>query len=251
MSFVWVAVMAAGLVGMIVCSKKQRSNPAMQPVSFVMFVVVLIGAFMWLRSTEIIGGGSGASGIVGNELAFWNARGMIAGEFMAKAAPGRKVLVVAEPNYDKDQFVKAMFEAFKKSYGAQEMEIDTIDLPPNAEEDGIPISELMTAKAIKGVIARHADAGLIVFAAGLPEHPNQLGIMNQKDHPAIFLFGRGQVSNKFLAEKIKSGDITGIVLGKSGVKYSTKAAGKEKETFDIRYILVSKDNFDAHKDRFK
>ena len=250
MSFLWVAIMAVGLVGMIVCSKKQRSNPAMQPLSFVMFIVVLIGAFMWLRSTDIIPGG-GATGIVGNELAFQNARGTIAGEFMAKAAPGKKVLVIAEPNFDKDQFVKAMLDAFKKSYGAQEMEIDTIDVPPNAEEDGTPLAELMTAKAVKNVIAKHADAGLIVFVAGLPEHPTQLGLLTQKDHPAIFLFARGQASNKFLAEKIKSGDIAGLIIGKQGVKYSTKAAGKDKDTFDIRYILITKDNIDANKDRFK
>lgn len=250
MSALWVAIMAVGLVGMIVCSKKQRTNPALQPVSFVLFIVVLIGAFMWLRSSDIIPGG-GAKGIVGNELAFQRSRGVVAGEFMAKVAPGKKVLVIAEPNFEKDQFVTAMLEEFKKSYGSSDMEIDTVDVPANAEEEGTPLSELMTAKAIKGLIAKHADAGVILFVAGLPENPGQLGLFSQKNHPAVFLFGRGQATNKYLSEQIKSGNVAGIIIGKQGVKYSTKASGKPQEAFGIRYILVNKDNFEANKDRFK
>ena len=250
MSAVWVAIMAVGLVGMIVCSKKQRTNPALQPVSFVLFVVVLIGAFMWLRSSNILPG-SGAKGIVGNELAFQRARGEVAGELMAKVAPGKKVLVIAEPNFEKDQFVAAMLESFKKAYGGDALEIDTVDLPANAEEEGTPIAELMTAKAVKAVIAKHADAGVILFTSGLPENPTQLGLLSQKDHPAVFLFSRGQASNKYLSEQIKSGNIAGIIIGKPGVKYSTKASGNAKEAFDIRYLLITKDNFDANQERFK
>ena len=37
---VWVGVMVVGLIGMIVCGKMQKSNPAMQPVSIGLFIVV-------------------------------------------------------------------------------------------------------------------------------------------------------------------------------------------------------------------
>ena len=36
--------MFLALAGMIVCSKKQKTNPAMQPIAFVLFIVVVIGA---------------------------------------------------------------------------------------------------------------------------------------------------------------------------------------------------------------
>jgi len=248
MSALWVVIMAVGLVGMIICSKKQRSNPALQPVSFLLFIVVLIGAFMWLRSSDIIGSG-GTSGIVGNEMAYQRSRGTVAGEFMAKAAPGKKILVIADPNFDKDQFVMGMMDAFKKAYGSDDMEMDTIDVPPNVEEDGTPISELMTNKALDGVIAKHPGAELIIFVGGLPENPNRMKIFSGSNRPVVFLFNRGGATGKFLTEQIKSGNIAGVIVGKSGVKYSTKAPSKVHDAFDIRYILVNKDNLDANKDR--
>ena len=37
MVFVYGALMFLALAGMIVCSKKQKTNPAMQPIAFVLF----------------------------------------------------------------------------------------------------------------------------------------------------------------------------------------------------------------------
>ncbi len=251
MSAVWVAVMAVGLVGMIVCSKKQRTNPALQPVSFLLFVVVLIGAFMWLRESNLFGGSGGAKDIISNELAFQNSRGLAAGKLMAKVAPGKKILAIADPNFDKDRFTLSMLESFKEAYGSNDLTIDSIVLPPNAEEEGIPLSDLMTAKAIDEIIAKYPDAGVILFVSGLPENPNRMNIFSRKDRPAVFLFSRGQANNKWLGEQIKSGAIAGIIIGKPKVKYSTKASSDPEEAFNIRYILVDKDNIAEHKARFE
>jgi hypothetical protein len=67
---VWIAMMVVGLVGMIVCSKKQKSNPAMQPVAFALFIVVVIGAVMLLKG--MMGGSN--SQILNKEMALKNKR---------------------------------------------------------------------------------------------------------------------------------------------------------------------------------
>ena len=49
---VWVAVMVVGLIAMIVCSKKQKTNPAMQPVALGVFLVVIVAAVMLMIETN-------------------------------------------------------------------------------------------------------------------------------------------------------------------------------------------------------
>ena len=59
-AIIGIAIMVLGLIGMIVCSKKQRVNPALQPVSFVLFIVVLVGAFLFLQTRGLFGGSRGS-----------------------------------------------------------------------------------------------------------------------------------------------------------------------------------------------
>ena len=73
MVVLWVAVMAVGLIGMIVCSKKQKTNPAIQPVAILLFLVVLAGAVMLLKSMDVFGGGNAS--ILESEMRFAESRG--------------------------------------------------------------------------------------------------------------------------------------------------------------------------------
>ena len=111
---VWVAVMVVGLIAMIVCSKKQKTNPAMQPVALGVFLVVIVAAVMLMIETNIFGGSNSA--IMESELAFLASRGHAAGAHLAKVAPGKKIVIVAEPNYDKSTYTKDLIEQLKKAY---------------------------------------------------------------------------------------------------------------------------------------
>lgn len=249
MSALYVAVMVVGLVGMIICSKKRATNPAMQPLSFVLFLVVLAGAFMWLRESGIIGSSS-ANTAVGKEHAFNEAKGVISGQFMKKAAPGRKVLAIATPGYENDVFLKTMLKSFSEEYGA-EVAIDTIDVPEGADDGSISYIDLMSAKAIKEVIARHDGIGVILFITGFPERYKQMGIFSKKDSPAVFCYSRGQVTNKELVDAVKKGEITGLIVSQKKVDRKKEVKGSDQEIFDIRYVLISKDNIDSKMDFFK
>ena len=223
--------------------------------------VMLAGAFLllgcsgcgYVRSlfSRLFGGRRGASGAINNELADQEARGRVVGEFLKNATPGKKLVIIADANYQKDRFTMQLIESLKKAYGAGEPEIDSVPIPPNAEEDGISSSDYVTAKALNDLLANHQDIGAVLFMNGLPENPQRLKIFSAKPRPAIMLIGRGGASDKFLVDKIKSGEITGLVLGRPNVKYSEPADSNYKKAFDFRYVLINKDNVDSNAEFFK
>ena len=244
-AIIGIAIMVLGLVGMIVCSKKQRVNPALQPLSFVLFIVVLVGAFLFLQTRGLFGGSRG-SGAVNNELAYQEARGTVVGEFMKSTAPDKKLVIIAEPNYQSDRFTMQLINSLKKAYGAGEPEIETVEVPPNAEEEGIPASDYMTPKALDALIP--ADAGIVVFMNCMPDNPQNMKMFKSKNGPKAMLIGRGSASGKFISDKIKSGEILGVVVGRPKIKYSTPAASNYQKAFDFRYVLIDRDNLGSTAD---
>lgn len=241
-----VAVMAAVLIVMLVCKKSMATSPMLQPVLFLCVALELggVGYVIWKNV-----GGKGSSGIINNQLAFYHSRGYVAGEYLAQKAPGKKLLLIASPGWETSRMDNKLIEALKKTYG--EVEVDTIEVPPNAEEQGIMISELMTNKALDAVIDKHPGVGVVAFLYGLPENPQRMKVLSKKDHPVIFLFETGSAEGKWLAKKIADETISGVIIAKSGVKHTTPPKRKDKDTFDVRYILVNKDNLDANRARIE
>jgi len=187
-----------------------------------------------------VSGGSAKESIIKGQMAFYHSRGYIAGEYLAKIAPGKKMLLIANPGWDTSRMDGTLIEALKKNYG--EVEIDTIVVPPNAEEQGIMISELMTNKALDAIIDKHPDAGVVAFLYGLPENPQRMKIFTKKDRPVIFLFEMGSAEGKWLTKKLADGTISGLIISKRGVKHTTPPKRNDKDTFDVRYVLVTHDN---------
>ena len=143
MIYLWVAVMVVGLIGMIVCSKKQKTNPAMQPVALGIFLVVIVSAVMLLMETGIFGGNSN---IIESEYAFMASRGHAAGAHLAKVAPGKKLVVIVEDsNYEKSPNTKNLIDLLAKAYGA-EVAVEALDLPAVSDDNPQPIEERMKAK---------------------------------------------------------------------------------------------------------
>ena len=116
MVFVYGALMFLALAGMIVCSKKQKTNPAMQPIAFVLFIVVVIGAIMLLKEMEIFGNSN--SSLLSNELKFYSSQGYKVGKYFAQNDAGKKVLFVVEPELVNSENIKGLVEAFSEGYGS-------------------------------------------------------------------------------------------------------------------------------------
>jgi len=233
---VWIGVMILGLIGMIVCVQMQKSNPAMQPASVVFFAFLLFGAVMWLRAADLFGGDR--RGIVDNELAYYSARGVKIGALLAKYAPGKKVLVLAEPSFEQDIFSKRLVEVMKKKFGG-EVTVAWVDVPGNFVEMGAGYQEIATAGKLNAVIDRHAP-GAVVSLTGLPADASRMKIFTRRGRLPLIVVGIGAANRRFVAEQLKSGGIAALIEGRRGG--GREAPGDPEKAFGKRNVLYTKDN---------
>ena len=246
MVVLWVALMAVGLIGMIVCSKKQKNNPAMQPVAIVLFLVVLASAIMLLKEMDIFGGGN--SSILQSEMRFAESRGVKVAKFAAPLAGGKKVLFIADQTYTQGDLGKRVVDAIKESCGGN-LVIDSIPAPKDAADNGIPVEEYMKAKDMDALLAKHTDAAVIITNIGLPSDARKMKYFKTPadKRAKLILLNSGFVDKFDFVKHIKNGDISAIVVTAPKVKYDIKAPKDYGKAFDIRYILVTKDNVDQFK----
>ena len=250
MMVLWIAMMIVGLVGMIVCSKKQKTNPAMQPVAIVLFIVVVVGAFMLLSEMGIFGN-SNAS-LLNNEISFAASRGYKAGKHLNSVAPGKKVLVITESNYNDENNIMGnkLLAAIKEGYGSEN--VVAVCVAPANSSDGMPIEEILTAKMMDEVMNQHTDAGAIISTVGLPRDLGKMKYFKdkkaKKEVPPFFLLSFG-MGGQQMAKMIESGYISGVITSNPKAQYDVKAPRNPEKAFDIRYILVTKDNVEQHKNQ--
>lgn len=229
-------LMAIGLVGMIVCSKKQKSNPALQPVAFVLFLLVVVGAVMSLKNMF----GGGTSEILNKEMAYAHSRGYVVGKYLATKAPGKKVLLVADPLYKESKTGSSLIKGLKDGYGSDNIVLDNVKPAKMSEE--MSIEEVMTADDFDNLLAAHSDAGVVITTIGLPQKANRMKYFSQKgDKPVIFLLSSGMGGNK-LDKYIAKGEIAGGLVNNLKADLRAEAKKNPEETFAIRYVLVTKDN---------
>lgn len=229
-------LMGIGLIGMIVCSKKQKSNPALQPVAFVLFLLVVAGAFMSLKN--VFSGGT--SEILNKEMAYAHSRGYVVGKYLASKAPGKKVLLIADNMYGQSKTGGSLIKGLKDGYGTDEIVIDNVKPAKMSEE--MSIEEVMTPEDMDNLLAAHSDAGVVITTIGLPQKANRMKYFSQKgDKPVIFLLSSGMGGNK-LDKYIAKGEIAGGIVNNLKADLRAEAKKNPEETFAIRYILVTKDN---------
>lgn len=239
--------MFLALAGMIVCSKKQKTNPAMQPVAFVLFIVVVAGAIMLLKEMEIFGNSN--SSLLSNELKFYSSQGYKVGKFFSQNNAGKKVLFVVEPELVNSENIKGLVDAFSAGYGSNNVVIDTVVLPGNQAEAPMPLYMMMKAKDFDALLEKHADVQIVVNTIGLPNDLQKMKYWKagKENRPALFLLGMPSGRIDGLADAIAKGDIAGVVTSNPQAKYDVKAPSNPEEAFDIRYILINKDNVEQNK----
>ncbi len=241
MHFVYIALMVLGLIGMIACSKKQKTNPAMQPVAFVLFIVVVINAALLLYDLGIFGGARNS--LLRNEMAFYASQGNKVGTFLKEKAPGKKVLLVTDAGFETNDSVKRLAEALRDGYQG-EVVVDTVNVPGNETESGAPLYMIMKASDFDALVEKYSDCGIIVSAIGLPSDMGRLKFIKQPadKRPVLFLMGLPSGPMPGLYQALQSDMISGVTISNPDAIYDTQAPRNPLEAFDVRYVLVSKDN---------
>ena len=119
--------MFVALIGMMVCSKKQKTNPNAQPIAMGLLIVVIVCGVAMLYRTGILGDAN--AGRMAAENQFTASQGIILGQYLAANNPG-KVLVIAEADFKTNTYTKTLVEGLKEGMGAgADVVVDTIEIP--------------------------------------------------------------------------------------------------------------------------
>ena len=241
MLYVYVALMVAGFIGIIVCQKKQKTNPNAQTIAFLFLILILVGAGGTLYETGIFGGDREMEQIMGNEITFAKARSQVLGEYAGQNWNGQTAVILVEPGNEKNQIAKAgldSMEAALKKAGLN-VSIDTLNLPQN--DEGEPA--MLTAKIYNEAFAKNKTANVFVLMASLPFDPEEIRKLEcWKFDPkkARVILTNAEVTN--LKPLIAKGLVGAAVASKSGYDPEKPAPKDLKAAFDARFILITPQN---------
>lgn len=244
-----IIMMIAGFIGVLICAKRQRSNPAIQPVALLCALVMLGG--LGIYAYDVMSGSSGSSGMEAGRIYYCSIADR-AGTTLKSVAPGKKAVYVVDPGMMGSETARKALETFKKAYGSDDVELATIEVPSDYEESGMDIFTILDAKHIDALVAANPDAGVFVMDIGLPEKANRIKALNlaPDKRPAFFLTNMGPIGGKALKKLIKDGKLAGVVTGKSGKRDPDYEPDEDKlaEAFDRLYVVVDKNNLKEHED---
>ncbi len=241
-------VMVLLLVGMIACAKKQRTNPRAQPVAIFLLVVVIACGVTILFQTGTIGSGE-TEKLIQNELRFAKAQAFVLGNTLASKYPGEKILIVTDKNFAQNNRQKELVEGFKAGLNSRGGEVVTdtpeIKLPAGMPEDMMmPLEEMIKAADFDKLIAKYADAKIVVSLIGLPRDADKMALWSKEANkrPKMALLNCDISS---MRRGIKGGYIVAAVSYKPGVKFTEDPCPKDpQEAFNQRYIILMPDNVD-------
>ncbi|MCP3968205.1 MAG: hypothetical protein GY750_00765 [Lentisphaerae bacterium] len=244
-------VMFVALVGMIICSKKQKTNPNAQPLAIALLIIVIICGIAMMFKTGLLGGG-GVERFREIENRYYASQGFVVGSFIKKNMPKAKILVIAEQNFQKNKRVQALVEELKSSLGPKvSVKVDTVKLPKKPKDKknppemmmDMPLYELMTPADFDVTIDKYPTCNVIISLIGLPRNASKLGLWRKSEstRPKMILVGPADMSG--LGKAIERGLIAAVVVMNPDAKFTEEAPpADQKKTFDLRYLLIDKKN---------
>lgn len=240
-------VMFAALIGMIVCSKKQKTNPNAQPIAIALLVVVIgCGGFVMYKM-DVFGSG-GVSTIMENENRFACSKATVLGQYLAKEYPGQKALIICDQGFKKNDRTQKIIAALAEGLGGPDKVVaDTVSVKASKDMQGpdgelvMPLEEVMTAKDYDAAVAKHADCPIIVSMIGLPRDWGRLKVLkDSKKHLALL---NANIFEQKAA--IHKGMICAAISFKPGVKFTEDPAPSDpQKAFELRYLLITPKNIE-------
>ena len=249
MLIVYVALMIAGLAGIIVCQKKQKTNPNAQAIAFVFLIVILVGAGGMLYETGIFGGDREMDRIMNNEIAYTKARSKVLADYIGKIWKGQSAVIITEPNIEQNKIAKAGLDAMQadlKAAGVNVTAVEALKIPQGTAEEPIPMETALSAKIYNDIFNKYKNAGLFVIMSQLPFDSKELkNLACWKFDPkkTRIVLVNGEIYN--LKAAIAQGLIGAAIAMKNGPDAydPEKSAPKDvQKAFDTRYILVNTAN---------
>lgn len=251
-------LMAAALVGMVVCAKKQSTNPKAKPAAVALLIIVIICAIVILHQTDIIGTGSTAR-LIENEMKYAGSSTEILGKYLAEKYPDSKVLLVIDREFEENQRQKTMIESLKKGFNNKisitatvsplenipdEYPEETETVPSGPEGTLPPLMEMTTAADFDALVEKNAGCDMIISLIGLPMDAQNMALWQMPDEtrPKVALVS-SDIFN--LKNAIKAGFIVAVVAySPQAVFDESRVPADPQKVFDRRYLLITPENVD-------
>jgi hypothetical protein len=243
-------IMVAALIGMIICSKKQKTNPGAQPIAIALLIVVIISGIYMLYKNNIFG--SSSAGMIESENHFYASQGYMVGKFIAKNIPGGKVLLIENEDFEKNKREMDFIAALKKGMGNNNVKAVALTVlnkpkrPKGMPEDMpmMPMMEMMTSKDFDATLSANSSENVVVSLVGLPRDAGKMKLwkMPAAKRPKLILINAMGGSIKIPAA-IKKGMISAVISINPKAKFDDEGAPSAfEDAFKKRYILIDKNN---------
>lgn len=232
-----IVLMIAGFLGVLICAKLAKSNPAIQPIALLCALVMLGGLGTYAYNYMNDSGVDMESGII-YQCSIMDQ----AGDYLKNAAPGKKVVLIIEPGLTKyengKKLIDAKIAAFEKAYGSKP-EIVELTVEGMNEDEGMMVSDSMKPEDFEKIVEANPDADIFISDLGLP-----MGGVPDFKEKIVFLTSSGMIENRELRHAIEDGKITALVSGKDGKidPDFEPDADDLKQAFLSRWIIVDKNN---------
>jgi len=248
-------VMVVALIGMIICSKKQKTNPSAQPIAIALLIVVIVSGIYMLNKNNIFG--SSNAGMIESENHFYASQGYVVGKFIAKNIPGGKVLLVENEDFGKSKREMAFIAALKEGMGNDNVKAVAVTIlnkpkrPKGMPEDMpmMPMMEMMTSKDFDATLSANSAQNVVISVVGLPRDAGRMKLwkMPAATRPKLILIGGGMGGSIKLGPAIKQGMISAVVTISPKAKFDDEGAPSAfEDAFKKRYILIDKANLKAN-----
>ncbi len=249
-------VMVVALIGMIICSKKQKTNPGAQPIAIALLIVVIISGVYMLYKGNILG--NSTAGMIEAENHFYASQGYMFGKFIAKNIPGAKVLLVENENFSKSNRETGFIEALKEGMGNNNVKAVAITIANKPKRlkgmpEGMPMpppAVTMTSKDFDATLSANSSQNVVISVIGLPYDAAKMGLwkMPAAKRPKLILIGGDVMGGSIkLAPAIEQGMVSAVVTISPKAKFDDEGAPSAfEDAFKKRYILIDKANLKAN-----
>ncbi|MBO5760162.1 MAG: hypothetical protein J6S53_01310 [Lentisphaeria bacterium] len=239
MFWIGLALMIAGFVGIVICKKKQKTNPAAQGLAVVCLIFILIGAGIFLYNN--FGDGEQRS-LIANEARFASSRYAKVAAEVKKAFAGKNAVIIVNAGYDKEEIAKTSYDALIEGLaGVNILATEVLAVDVNNPE---PIEMQIDAKKYNSIFSKYANADIFVICSQMPQDIREVQkftvLKGGKAKVALLASEAGE-----FGAYIQKGKVVAATLSKhddKAIDPDTKAPSDLDKAFDIRYVLVTPAN---------
>ncbi|MBQ9335688.1 MAG: hypothetical protein IJS14_00120 [Lentisphaeria bacterium] len=248
-----IALMVAGLVGIVVCQKKQKTNPNAQALAFVFLIVILAGAGVMIYDT-FTGEDRMVAQMQANELAYSKSWCKVLSDYAGKTWAGKSAVIITEPKVEgTNKTIIDTLQEDLKAAGLTVAAVEALNIP--AGEEDAPMMEAVEAKHYNEIFAKYPSAAVFVITTNLPQEGKELKLLkcwtfNPKAQCIVLA---NQEINSF-KPMIERGFIGAAVTTNPNYQPTEeikKAPADPKAAFDERYILITTANVKEMAEQFK